>query len=506
MPTAASPPTMYKIPGAGTLRGDAAASYLRMLTAGMPAGGVDVFSRTMAQQAELRRRYEAGIGPIAAKPSPSAPHIKGVAMDLQTTRGGKYAPSDAHRWMSAGGDGAGKPRAGEKLRAHAYGWRRTVPSERWHYAYDPARDAKAAADLKARLKALGHADVKAFQRSAGLTADGKAGPQTWTALLSVKPAPPAETPQPPTSEYKLGDRILTRGDSGPDVAELAALLTRAGYAVGSPADSFGPMVEAAVRAVQKSAKLTVDGKAGPQTIAALRALPDPPEGDTPTGGVAFRFGAANLQAQRFGGLTDTSAKRGQYLRDEMRCSIYCLSEVTETARNAIRRQLGDGWKVYPVGYSTVMWDSSKWTHRDRMSVSFGTAIHGAVRADLVAANGQILHAIALHVRPRASFTSDAAANQGKAADVAKAAALIKPGVATILAGDFNGADTSALKAAGLVRITPAVDTYDPAGVQALDQVWASPDLVVRGSTLLDPGAISDHKVWVLNLTLPGSDL
>ena len=500
MPTA-SPPTFYTLPGGGRLRGDAAASLLRMRAAGMPAGGIDVYSRTMAQQAELRRRYEAGIGPLAAKPSPTAPHIKGVAIDLQTTRSGKYTPSDAHRWLTAGGDGSSPPKAGEKLRCHPYGWRRTVPSERWHFAYDPAKDTKAAADLKARIKALGHRDVRAFQRAAGLTVDGKAGPQTWTALLLAKPAPPAETPQPPTGGWNLGDRVLKRGDSGPDAAELAALLTRAGYTVGSPADSFGPLVEAAVRAAQKSAKLTVDGKAGPQTIAALRALPD-----TPTGGVEFRFGAANLQAERFGGLVDASAKRGQYMRDEMRCSIYCLSEVTETARDAIRRQLGDDWKVYPVGYSTVMWDSSKWTHRDRMSVSFGTAIHGAVRAELVAASGRLLHVIALHVRPRASFTSDAAAKKGKAADVAKAAALIKPHTPTIVAGDFNGADVSALKAAGLVRATPAVDTYDPAGTQVLDQVWVSPDLLVRGATLLDPGSLSDHKVWVVNLTLPGAAL
>lgn len=197
MPTA-SPPTFYTLPGGGRLRGDAAASLLRMRAAGMPAGGIDVYSRTMAQQAELRRRYEAGIGPLAAKPSPTAPHIKGVAIDLQTTRSGKYTPSDAHRWLTAGGDGSSPPKAGEKLRCHPYGWRRTVPSERWHFAYDPAKDTKAAADLKARIKALGHRDVRAFQRAAGLTVDGKAGPQTWTALLLAKPAPPAETPQPPT--------------------------------------------------------------------------------------------------------------------------------------------------------------------------------------------------------------------------------------------------------------------------------------------------------------------
>ena len=180
------------------LRADAAASYLRMLAAGMPAGGVDVFSRTMAQQQALYAAYKAGRGPVAARPVATAPHIDGRAMDLQTTRNGVYTPSAAHRWLTTGGDGSSKPKSGEKLRAHDYGWRRTVPSERWHFEYDRARDTKRAADLKARLKALGYADLKALQRAHGLTADGVDGPLTWAVLLgSPKPAPaPAPTPAP----------------------------------------------------------------------------------------------------------------------------------------------------------------------------------------------------------------------------------------------------------------------------------------------------------------------
>ncbi len=245
MASRGSPPTMYAIPGGGTLRGDAAASLLRMRAAGMPSGGIDVYSRTMAQQAELRRRYEAGIGPLAAKPSPTAPHIKGVAIDLQTTRSGKYTPSDAHRWMTAGGDGSSKPKAGEKLRCHPYGWRRTVPSERWHFAYDPAKDTKAAADLKARLKALGYADVRSFQRARKLSVDGVPGPQTWTALLlaadaAPKPAPPAEptpevpVPTPKTAEFTLGVANCQSYDG--DKSEKAwkaraAIIARQGWSV-----------------------------------------------------------------------------------------------------------------------------------------------------------------------------------------------------------------------------------------------------------------------------------
>lgn len=183
-PLGASPdPSHYQIPGAGILRGDAAAAYLRMRAAGMPAGGVAVFSRTYAQQAELRRRYEAGLGPIAARPNRNAPHIKGVAMDLHTSGAGGYAPSSAHLWLTKGGNGKDRPAPGETLQAHAFGWRRTVPSERWHFGYDPARDKHRTADLASRLKRLGYKNLAAFQTAKGLKADGTDGPVTWVKLL-----------------------------------------------------------------------------------------------------------------------------------------------------------------------------------------------------------------------------------------------------------------------------------------------------------------------------------
>lgn len=216
MPTA-SPPTFYTLPGGGRLRGDAAASLLRMRKTGMPAGGIDVYSRTLEKQKQLYAAYKAGRGPLAAFPDPDAPHVRGCAIDLQTTRNKVYTPSAAHVWLTRGGDGSSKPRPGEKLQAHTYGWYRTAKPERWHFTYNPAKDTKAKADLAARLKSLGYRDLRAFQRAKGLTADGVAGPQTWTALLlaadaAPKPGPPAqpdpEVPtvpaEPKTAEFTLG--------------------------------------------------------------------------------------------------------------------------------------------------------------------------------------------------------------------------------------------------------------------------------------------------------------
>ena len=210
-----------------TLRADAAASYLRMIAAGMPAGGVDVFMRTMAEQEALYRRYLAGKGPIAARPVATAPHIDGRAIDLHTKTAGKYDPSPAHRWLTAGGDGSSKPKAGEKLRAHTYGWRRSVPSERWHFEYDRASDTKRVTDLAARLKALGYASLKAFQSAHGLTADGVDGPITWAALLA-DPTPNANQGAEPVlfrcGSYNVQARRWGGGGYAADAAFIKTTL------------------------------------------------------------------------------------------------------------------------------------------------------------------------------------------------------------------------------------------------------------------------------------------
>lgn len=123
-----------KIDAAGRwLRQDAAASYARLRGAGCPAGGIVTAGRTYAEQARLYAAYKAGKGNLAARPGHSL-HESGLAMDV--TRG-----TDAQKWLTHGGDPL-KVRTGEKLRCHAYGWYRTVPSEPWHFAYNPARDTK----------------------------------------------------------------------------------------------------------------------------------------------------------------------------------------------------------------------------------------------------------------------------------------------------------------------------------------------------------------------------
>lgn len=76
--------------------------------------------------------------------------------------------------------------------------------------------------------------------------------------------------------YNLGDRILSKGDSGPDVEDLQRLL-------GIKVDGdFGPLTDKAVRAFQERVfgPEKVDGDVGPLTLAALRK-PPPPASTTP---------------------------------------------------------------------------------------------------------------------------------------------------------------------------------------------------------------------------------
>ena len=110
----ALPASMLTAIGSGfTLRPDAAASYLRARAAGAPVGITTAY-RTKAEQKRLLDLYGY---PRAEYPGRSQ-HGEGVALDL---------PEPPRSWFAAHGKG--------------YGWVRTVmPSEPWHFEYQPARD------------------------------------------------------------------------------------------------------------------------------------------------------------------------------------------------------------------------------------------------------------------------------------------------------------------------------------------------------------------------------
>lgn len=102
--------------------------------------------------------------------------------------------------------------------------------------------------------------IRVLQRRAGLVVDGIAGPRTRRALGRLgRPA--------------LGGRVLATGAAGWDVAELQFMLAEHGFPSGAFDGVFGPRTAGALRRFQRWAGLSGDGRAGPTTIAALRAPP-----------------------------------------------------------------------------------------------------------------------------------------------------------------------------------------------------------------------------------------
>lgn len=94
-----------------------ASAFIKMRAAAKKSGVyLHVVSgfRTMAQQRYLYQLYKSGKGNLAAPPGYSN-HQSGHALDLNTSSGGVYS------WLSKHGG--------------AYGFKRTVPSEIWHWEH-----------------------------------------------------------------------------------------------------------------------------------------------------------------------------------------------------------------------------------------------------------------------------------------------------------------------------------------------------------------------------------
>ena len=113
------------------------------------------------------------------------------------------------------------------------------------------------------------AKVVAFQKKAGLYADGIVGRQSWELLLAAPATKPASAPAsrpaptPASSPPERNRPPLRLGDTGDDVEYLQGLLKV------SVDGHFGPGTKQAVLAFQKSHKLAADGIVGAGTWKAL---------------------------------------------------------------------------------------------------------------------------------------------------------------------------------------------------------------------------------------------
>lgn len=101
------------------------------------------------------------------------------------------------------------------------------------------------------------AAVKAFQRQHQLRVDGCVGPKTWVALKTT---------------VQAGSRLLRRGHTGADVAELQGLLHINGYAI-ERTGIFCPATQRCITAFQQQHKLRNDGVVDAVTWTILRGQP-----------------------------------------------------------------------------------------------------------------------------------------------------------------------------------------------------------------------------------------
>lgn len=112
---------LHPIPGGKRLRHDAAGAFERM-HAEARSTGLWLWAisghRTWVEQRRLYRLYRRGLGPRAARPGRSN-HQRGTAVDVSVGD----TTSLTYAWLASN--------------ACRFGFRRTVPSEPWHWEYRP---------------------------------------------------------------------------------------------------------------------------------------------------------------------------------------------------------------------------------------------------------------------------------------------------------------------------------------------------------------------------------
>ncbi len=100
------------------------------------------------------------------------------------------------------------------------------------------------------------------------TAPPTTAPPTTAPPTTAPPTTAPPTTAPPTTVPPT-PVVLGRGDEGPEIRVLQERLTALRFWLGAPDGAFGHLTEQAVYAFQKANGITVDGRVGPETRAAL---------------------------------------------------------------------------------------------------------------------------------------------------------------------------------------------------------------------------------------------
>jgi hypothetical protein len=141
---------------------------------------------------------------------------------------------------------------------------------------------------------------------------GEVGGKAW--LLTYDSAPLIITGGDHLAELPVLRRVLRRGSQGADVKALQRALNERGFNSGPVDGDFGPFTEAAVRAYQRQAGITVDGIVGAQTWGALGGEFEPGPGPDETG-LRYRLALiAQREAEKQLSWTGPNSEAEKYLQ------------------------------------------------------------------------------------------------------------------------------------------------------------------------------------------------
>lgn len=112
--------------------------------------------------------------------------------------------------------------------------------------------------------------VYRYQKAIGITADGRAGNKTLTALYDGLSAANSIDGKKAAAVVVKSSKTLYYGCTGASVRNLQRLLKKAGYYKGSVDGKFGDLTIIAVKRFQWAKGLHGDGKVGTTTMDALK--------------------------------------------------------------------------------------------------------------------------------------------------------------------------------------------------------------------------------------------
>jgi peptidoglycan hydrolase-like protein with peptidoglycan-binding domain len=192
------------------------------------------------------------------------------------------------------------------------------------------------------------AAVKAFQSAGGLTADGQVGPATKTALYSnIGGGGGNGAPAPINLTSASCPNEIVQGQRSGCVTELQSLLNHHGADLAVDGD-FGALTSSAVRDFQSEKGLSVDGRVGPGTKAALYGAVTPPSSPPPGGGYGKILDIAEAEV----GTVEGSARANSYgasvglslsTSNYAWCATFVSWVAKQTGASSYRNSYVSGW-------------------------------------------------------------------------------------------------------------------------------------------------------------------